>query len=351
MEKTDILSMTYEELENYVTNVLGEKKFRTKQIYDWLHVRLVDDLDQMTDLSKALREKLKATCKIPGMEKVECLVSRIDGTRKYLFRLDDGSVIESVLMEYKHGHSVCISTQVGCRMGCRFCASTLGGLERQMSAGEMLRQVYEIQKDSGQRVSNVVMMGTGEPLDNYDQAVRFLKMISDERGLRVSQRNLTLSTCGLVPNILRLADEGLNITLAISLHASNDRTRWEMMPVAKTYTIQQILDACRYYQEKRGRRVTFEYSLAKGVNDSEEDARALGRLLKGLSWHVNLIPINPVKERSFVQSDGDSVVKFKNMLEKYGGNVTIRREMGRDIQAACGQLRRRYMDASLNKEV
>ena len=278
-------------------------------------------------------------------------MSCIDGTRKYLFRLDDGSVIESVLMEYKHGHSVCISTQVGCRMGCRFCASTLGGLERQMSAGEMLRQVYEIQKDSGQRVSNVVMMGTGEPLDNYDQAVRFLKMISDERGLRVSQRNLTLSTCGLVPNILRLADEGLNITLAISLHASNDRTRWEMMPVAKTYTIQQILDACRYYQEKRGRRVTFEYSLAKGVNDSEEDARALGRLLKGLSWHVNLIPINPVKERSFVQSDGDSVVKFKNMLEKYGGNVTIRREMGRDIQAACGQLRRRYMDASLNKEV
>ncbi len=351
MEKTDIVSMTYEELENYVTEVLQEKRFRAKQIYEWLHVKLAGDFDQMTNLSKALREKLKAACRIPEMTIVDLLVSEIDGTRKYLFQLEDGSVIESVLMKYKHGNSVCISSQVGCRMGCRFCASTLGGLERQMSAGEMLRQVYEIQKESGERVSNVVMMGTGEPLDNYDQAVRFLRMISDEKGLNISQRNLTLSTCGLVPQIYRLADEKLAITLAISLHASNDETRREMMPVAKTYAIQEILDACRYYYEKNSRRITFEYSLARGVNDSPQAADALGRLLEGFMWHVNLIPINPVKERSFVQSDGESVVKFKNMLEKYGGNVTIRREMGRDIQAACGQLRRRYMDKSGKKEV
>ena len=235
-------------------------------------------------------------------------------------------------------------------MGCRFCASTLLGLERNLTTAEMLGQIYAIQKDTGERVSNIVIMGTGEPLDNYDSVVRFLHMISDEKGLNISQRNITLSTCGLVPEIYRLADEHLQITLAISLHASNNDKRMSMMPIAKRYSIDELLKACRYYYDTNGRRLTFEYSLASGVNDSPEDAKALAGLLKGFMWHVNLIPINPVEERSYVQSDRKSIMNFKNSLEKYGGNVSIRREMGRDIQAACGQLRRRYMTQIGEKE-
>ena len=351
MEKTDIRSMTFNELEDFVVNRLGDKKFRAKQMYDWIHVKLVQDFDEMTNLSKDLRERLKSRATLCPVTLACRLISEIDGTRKYLFRMEDGSVIESVLMKYKHGNSVCISSQVGCRMGCRFCASTLGGLERHLTAAEMLGQVYEIQKESGERVSNVVMMGTGEPLDNYEAAVRFIRLLSDEKGLHISQRNMTLSTCGLVPEIYRLADERLQITLAISLHASNDEKRKSMMPIAKKYSIEELLKACRYYYDTNGRRLTFEYSLAGGVNDMPEDARALAHLLKGFMWHVNLIPINPVKERDYVQSDRKSIVNFKNNLEKYGGNVTIRREMGRDIQAACGQLRRRYMTQVGEKEV
>lgn len=351
MEKTDIRSMTFNELEDFVVNRLGDKKFRAKQMYDWMHVKLVQDFDEMTNLSKDLRERLKSRATLCPVTLACRLISEIDGTRKYLFRMEDGSVIESVLMKYKHGNSVCISSQVGCRMGCRFCASTLGGLERHLTAAEMLGQVYEIQKESGERVSNVVMMGTGEPLDNYEAAVRFIRLLSDEKGLHISQRNMTLSTCGLVPEIYRLADERLQITLAISLHASNDEKRKSMMPIAQKYSIEELLKACRYYYDTNGRRLTFEYSLAGGVNDTPEDARALAHLLKGFMWHVNLIPINPVKERDYVQSDRKSIVNFKNNLEKYGGNVTIRREMGRDIQAACGQLRRRYMTQVGEKEV
>ncbi|MDD6233457.1 23S rRNA (adenine(2503)-C(2))-methyltransferase RlmN [Frisingicoccus sp.] len=351
MEKKDIRSMTPEELEAFVVNDLKDKKFRARQIYDWMHVKCVQNFDEMTNLSKDLRQKLSENATLCPVEKADCLISQIDGTRKYLFRMEDGSIIESVLMKYKHGNSVCISSQVGCRMGCRFCASTLLGLERNLNTSEMLGQIYAIQRDTGERVSNVVIMGTGEPLDNYDAVVRFIRMISDEKGLNISQRNITLSTCGIVPKIYQLADEHLQITLAISLHASDNEKRKSMMPIANKYDMDTLLEACRYYYETNGRRLTFEYSLARGVNDSPEDARALAKLLKGFMWHVNLIPINPVEERSYVQSDRKSIVNFKNSLEKYGGNVTIRREMGRDIQAACGQLRRRYMTQIGEKEV
>lgn len=351
MEKKDIRSMTPEELEAFVVNDLKDKKFRARQIYDWMHVKCVQNFDEMTNLSKVLRQKLSENATLCPVEKADCLISQIDGTRKYLFRMEDGSIIESVLMKYKHGNSVCISSQVGCRMGCRFCASTLLGLERNLNTSEMLGQIYAIQRDTGERVSNVVIMGTGEPLDNYDAVVRFIRMISDEKGLNISQRNITLSTCGIVPKIYQLADEHLQITLAISLHASDNEKRKSMMPIANKYDMDTLLEACHYYYETNGRRLTFEYSLARGVNDSPEDARALAKLLKGFMWHVNLIPINPVEERSYVQSDRKSIVNFKNSLEKYGGNVTIRREMGRDIQAACGQLRRRYMTQIGEKEV
>lgn len=347
---TDIRSMDRSALEAWVMENLGEKKFRAGQIYDWMHVKLVQDFDEMTNLSKALREKLKSTATLCPLKIADRLVSKIDGTRKYLFELQDGSIIESVLMKYKHGNSVCISSQVGCRMGCRFCASTLLGLDRNLTSAEMLGQIYSIQADTGERVSNVVIMGTGEPMDNYDNVVNFIRMISDEKGLNISQRNITLSTCGLVPQIRKLADEHLTITLAISLHAPNNDKRREMMPVADLYPLPELLEACRYYYETNGRRLTFEYSLAAGVNDSPQDAKALAGLLKGFMWHVNLIPINPVKERSYVQSERDAVVAFKNNLERYGGNVTIRREMGRDIQAACGQLRRRYILNNGEKE-
>lgn len=343
-QKVDIKSMSLDELEVFVVETLGEKKFRAKQLYDWMHVKLVSDFDAMTNISKDMRAKLEKFAAMTPITIIERLISNIDGTRKYLFRLHDGNVIESVWMQYKHGNSVCISSQVGCRMGCRFCASTIDGLARNLTAAEMLSQIYEIQKDTGARVSNIVIMGSGEPLDNYDQVVRFLHLISDEKGLNISQRNITASTCGIVPKIYELADEDLQITLAISLHAVNDERRRELMPIANKYSIEEILQACRYYYSRNNRRLTFEYSLVKDVNDSPQEAKELAKLLSGLNCHINLIPVNPVKERSFKQSDADSVQKFKNNLEKYGKNVTIRREMGRDIQAACGQLRKSYMD-------
>lgn len=344
-KKADIKSMNMDQLESFIVDVLGDKKFRAKQIYDWMHVKLVSDFDEMTNLSKPLREKLKTHADLAPLTIAQCLVSKIDGTRKYLFRLSDGNIIESVLMRYKHGNSVCVSSQVGCRMGCRFCASTLDGLTRHMTAGEMLSEVYEIQKDIGERISNVVIMGSGEPLDNYDSAITFVKMLSDEHGLNISQRNITLSTCGIVPKIYELAKEDLQITLAISLHAVSDEGRRELMPIANKYSIEEILEACRAYYGHNNRRLTFEYSLVKDVNDSEEHAKALAGLLKGINAHVNLIPVNPIKERDFKQSDTSAVVNFKNKLEKYGKTATIRREMGRDIQAACGQLRKSYIDA------
>ena len=271
-------------------------------------------------------------------------ISGVDGTRKYLFCLEDGNVIESVLMRYKHGNSVCVSSQAGCRMGCRFCASTLNGLARNLRASEILEQVYRIQRDTGERVSNVVIMGSGEPMDNYENVVRFIRLLSAPEGLNISQRNITVSTCGLVPQIYRLAEEGLQITLALSLHAPSDEVRRELMPIANRYPLREVLDACGNYYEKTGRRLTFEYSLVKGVNDNLEEAKALARLIGGYHGHVNLIPVNPIKERDYVQSNREAVEAFKNYLERQGINVTVRREMGRDIGGACGQLRKSYMD-------
>ncbi len=342
----DIKSMDYDTLCAYIME-LGEKKFRAEQVYKWLHEKLVTDFDMMTNMPKSLIGKLKEQCYIASFNIVQVLESKLDGTCKYLFELSDHNVIESVFMKYKHGNSVCISTQVGCRMGCKFCASTLDGMERNLTASEMLEQIYAITRHKGERISNVVLMGSGEPLDNFDNVLKFLDLISCDKGLNISQRNLTLSTCGLVPNIYKLADMKYQITLAISLHASDDETRKELMPIAKRYSIEEILDACRYYFEKTKRRLTFEYSLVANVNDTTEGAVKLGELLKDINCHVNLIPVNPIKERDFKQSEKDNVEKFKNKLERYGINVTIRREMGRDINGACGQLRKSYNDELL----
>lgn len=342
-EKPDIKSMNMAELVSFVEN-LGEKPFRAKQLYEWMHRKLSESIDEMTNLSAGFREKLKQECTYTVLKQTDVQVSKQDGTRKYLFMLEDGNVIESVFMRYKFGNSVCISSQAGCRMGCKFCASAIGGLERGLLPSEMLEQVYRIQKDTGERVSRVVVMGTGEPLDNYDALLRFIRLLTDERGLHISQRNLTVSTCGIVPNMLRLADEKLQITLAVSLHASSQQKRLEIMPVAARYDVEQVRDACRYYFEKTGRRITFEYALAAGVNDGEEDAYLLADLISGMNCHVNLIPINPVKERKFQASGQEAVLSFQNKLEKNGINVTIRREMGRDIDAACGQLRKKFME-------
>ena len=342
-EKTDIKSLNFKELQEYMLSI-GEKKFRAKQVYEWLHRKQVQSFGEMTNLSKDLQKKLEEQAGLTVLKPVEVQVSKLDGTRKYLFRLEDGNVIESVLMKYKHGNSVCISSQVGCRMGCRFCASTLDGLVRGLTPGEMLEQIYRIGQDIGERISNVVVMGTGEPLDNYENLIKFIEMLTDENGLHISQRNLTVSTCGIVPKMRELADRKLQITLALSLHASNQEKRKELMPVANKYEISEVLDACRYYFEQTGRRITFEYSLVGGVNDTEEDAKELSGLIRGMNCHVNLIPVNPVKERDYVQSNQQVILNFKNKLEKNGINVTIRREMGRDIDGACGQLRKRYME-------
>lgn len=349
MVKTDIKSLNYEELQAAAAE-LGEKKFRAGQLYQWMHQKLADDYDEMTNLPKSFREKLKESCTYTHLELADRLISKIDGTEKYLFRLADGNVIESVLMRYHHGNSVCISSQVGCRMGCRFCASTIGGLTRNLSASEMLEQVYRIQRITGERVSNLVVMGTGEPLDNYENLVCFIRLLSDERGLNISQRNITVSTCGLVEKIRQLAEEQLQITLALSLHASSQEKRRILMPVAYKYELDDVLEACRFYFSQTGRRLTFEYSLVGGVNDKDEDARALAALLGGMNCHVNLIPVNPIRERDFVQPERSVSEAFKNKLEKNHINVTIRREMGRDINGACGQLRKSYMETGERKD-
>ena len=342
MEKTDIKSLNLEELTAFVES-LGEKKFRAKQIYEWIHRKHVASFSEMTNISAALIEKLNQNCTLTSLKKADVQISKIDGTRKYLFLLDDGNVIESVLMRYKHGNSVCISSQVGCRMGCRFCASTLDGLVRGLRPSEMLDQIYQIGTDIGERISNVVVMGTGEPLDNYDNLLKFIELLSDENGLNISQRNLTVSTCGIVPRMRELADKKLQITLALSLHASNQEKRLQLMTVANKYDIKEAVDACRYYFEQTGRRITFEYSLVAGVNDTAEDAAELAELVRGINCHINLIPVNPIKERSYRQPDDGAVHAFQKKLERNGLTVTVRREMGRDIDGACGQLRRKHM--------
>lgn len=341
MEKKDIVSYTYKELRQEMEDT-GEKAFRAKQIYEWLHVKLAESFEEMTNLSRELREKLDRQYEIRQVEMLERQVSQIDGTNKFLFCLKDDHVVESVLMRYKHGNSVCISSQVGCRMGCRFCASTIGGLQRNLTPSEMLGQIYRIQRLTGERVSNVVVMGTGEPMDNYDNFLRFVQLLTDENGLHISQRNITVSTCGIVPAMKKLALEKLQITLALSLHGATQEKRKELLPVANKYDLKEVLEACDYYFEHTGRRITFEYSLVQGVNDTEEDVRQLTAILKPRNCHLNLIPVNPIKERNFEKPSKKNALKFQNKLEKNGINVTIRREMGSDIDGACGQLRRRY---------
>ena len=342
MAKIDIKSMNITELEDLLKE-LGEPKFRAKQIFDWLHAKQVDSFEEMTNLSKGLREKLSETASINGVEIVRKLVSQIDGTRKYLFALSDGAIIESVLMKYEHGNTVCISTQVRCRMGCKFCASTLDGVERGLTAGEMLSQIYAIQKDCGERVHGTVLMGSGEPLDNYDNVVKFLRLINDPKGQNMGQRHITLSTCGLVEKMYDLAEEDLQITLAVSLHAPNDGIRTQTMPIAKVYSMEKLLQACRDYADKTKRRITFEYALIHGVNDGDEHAWELVKKLRDMLCHVNLIPVNDVKERNYVKSTADRVKRFAGILNENGVETTVRRKLGSDIDAACGQLRRSHM--------
>ena len=340
--KKDICAYTYEQLQAEI-QAMGERGFRAKQIYEWLHVRLAEDFSEMTNLSKDLRARLEEQYEILPVVMLEKQESRLDGTCKFLFRLHDGNVVESVWMRYHYGNSVCISSQVGCRMGCRFCASGIGGLVRGLSPSEMLGQVYRLQRIMGERVSNVVVMGTGEPLDNYDSLLTFLKILTGEKGLHISQRNVTVSTCGIVPKMYELAKEHLQITLALSLHGATQEKRKQLMPVANAYELEEVLTACDAYFRETGRRITFEYSLIRGVNDTEEDVRELVRILGPRNCHLNLIPVNSVKEYDLKQPDRKNAQNFKNKLEKYGINVTLRRELGADIDGACGQLRRSYV--------
>ncbi len=342
----------YREWKSYLLSELketltgwGEPAYRANQIFLALHKELVSDFSEITTLPLGLRQRLHeiapATCAVMR----ELQHSAADGTEKYLFSMRDGALVESVLMRYEYGDSVCVSSQVGCRMGCRFCASARSGLERSLEPGEMLDQIYQIQKMTGRRVTHAVVMGTGEPLDNYDALVRFLRILCDPAGLGISQRCVTVSTCGLPDRIRELAEEHFQITLAISLHAPNDALRRTIMPVANRYSIQEILSACREYAAQTGRRISFEYSLIEGVNDGEEQARELGTLLRDIPCHINLISINPVKGAGYHEPDPRHVLHFKNILEKYKNHVTIRRKLGDDIDAACGQLRGRYLDA------
>ncbi len=348
-EKINIKSLDYKEIQEYIVSI-GQKAFRGRQIYKWLHERLAESFHEMTDLPEELRKRLDEDCSLEGCRIEKVQVSK-DGTKKYLMLLSDGNHVESVLMKYKHGNSVCISTQVGCRMGCRFCASTVGGLVRSLKTSEMLDQIYTITRETGERVSNVILMGIGEPLDNYDAVVKFIQMLTDEHGLHISQRNVTISTCGLVPQMKRLAGEEFAITLAISLHAPNDKLRREMMPVANRYSIEEIIEACREYLGVTNRRITFEYSMVEGKNDSLKDAEELSRLLCDMNCHVNLIPLNPVKGRLGQRSGQEKIRDFKLRLEKNHINVTIRREMGRDIDAACGQLRNKSEGGKLHEGI
>ncbi|MGN0601425.1 MAG: 23S rRNA (adenine(2503)-C(2))-methyltransferase RlmN [Oscillospiraceae bacterium] len=338
--KIDILSLTSDELLNLIEQ-MGEKPFRAKQIFQWLHVKKVSDFSEMTNLSAQLRDKLQQKFCIKSLFVCKRLESNSDNTVKYLYELDDGNHIESVLMEYNYGNTICVSTQVGCKMGCRFCASTIAGFKRNLTASEILLQVYEAEKNSGRHISGVVLMGIGEPLDNYDNVLAFLKLISCPEGANISLRHVSLSTCGLVPKIYELAKLRLGLTLSISLHAADNNTRSEIMPVNDRYDINELLEACHYYFNTTGRRISFEYALIDGHNDSYDDAKKLAQLLKNFICHVNIIPVNKIKERDF-KSDRKSAYRFQKYLNELGINATVRRTLGADIDAACGQLRREY---------
>ena len=343
MAKEDLKSMSLEELQGFMANI-GEAKFRAKQVFEWIHKKQADSFSDMTNLSKNLREKLEKEAKLSYARILEKRVSKQDGTTKYLFALENDNIIESVLMRYGYGNAVCISTQVGCRMGCTFCASTLDGVERNLTAGEMLSQIYEIQKDTGERVSSVVLMGSGEPLDNYDNVIKFIRLLNDKDGLNIGQRHITLSTCGLIEKMYKLADECLQITLAVSLHAPNDEIRNKIMPVSKKNDMDRLLEACKYYSDTTKRRITFEYAMISGVNDSIECAKELSERLRNMLCHINLIPVNDVKERNYKKSSGETVERFAEFLNSKGIETTVRRKLGSDINAACGQLRNGYLE-------
>ncbi len=337
--KTDINSLTYEKL-NSVIEELGQPTFRAKQIYTWLHKYGVSSFDEMTNISKQLREILADNYFISTCEIEDKYTSKIDDTVKYLFRLYDGEYVESVIMKYKYGYTICVSSQVGCKMGCTFCASTLAGFKRNLTAGEIEAQLQSAQKDLQIKISHIVLMGIGEPLDNFDNVIDFLYNVNNENGLNISMRNITLSTCGVVPRIYDLMALNLQLTLTISLHAPNDNIRSKTMPINRKYNIDELIKACKNYAEKTGRRVSFEYTLIKDVNDSTKDALELSARLKGMNSHINLIPVNDVKERGNVRSSKEAILNFQNVLKKHGINATIRRTLGSDINASCGQLRR-----------
>lgn len=337
----DLKDFEFDELSAYL-NELGEPKFRAKQIFSWLH-KGVEDYDDMTNISKATREKLRKNTYVSTLKIREKYVSKLDGTVKYLFELPDKNCIESVVMRYHHGLTICISSQVGCRMGCRFCASTIGGLYRSLTAGEILNQVIFSQKDMGERISNIVIMGIGEPLDNYDNIVKFLHNVNNENGINIGYRHITLSSCGVVSGIYKLAEEKLPITLTISLHAPNDKIRDTIMPINHKWNISELMKACKVYADTTGRRISFEYSLIHGVNDSIENAKELARLIKPLHGHVNLIPVNKVEERDFHKGSAQDIRVFCDTLISLGINATVRRELGSDISASCGQLRKKIL--------
>ena len=334
----DILSMTLEELTAEFDG-LNIPRFRAKQVYEWLHKHLAANYDEMTNLPKDLRTELSESFPIYGCEIAKKQVSQLDKTVKYLFALHDGDYVESVVMKYKYGYTICVSSQVGCKMGCAFCASTLGGFKRCLLPGEILSQLYCAQRDIGERISHIVLMGMGEPLDNFDNVMRFISLITDEKGLNISMRNISLSTCGVVPKIKELLDRRLQLTLSISLHAPNDELRSRIMPINRSYHVDELISVCRKYAAETSRRISFEYAMLSGVNDSDECAYELASKLKGMLCHVNLIPVNEVAESPFKPSSPQQVERFVEILSKKGINATVRRKLGSDIDASCGQLR------------
>lgn len=346
MNKININDFTLIELEEYIVS-LDEKNFHAKQIFKWIHKVGVTSFDEMTDISKSLRDKLKNNTYILNMEVITCQKSKKDGTMKFLIKLTDNCAIESVFMRYNHGNTLCVSTQVGCKMGCKFCASTKEGFERSLLASEIEGQIQTVQRYTGERISNVVYMGIGEPLDNYDNVVKSIRIINDAQGLNIGARHISLSTCGLVPKIYKLAEENIQCTLSISLHATTDEKRRDIMPIANRYSIEELLTACKEYIKITGRRISFEYALIYGKNDSYEDALALAKLLRGMIAHVNLIPVNEIKEKEYKKATEKSVEKFMNTLNSMGIVTTVRRELGSDIDAACGQLRKKYIENSI----
>ncbi|MCM8710572.1 23S rRNA (adenine(2503)-C(2))-methyltransferase RlmN [Clostridium sp. SYSU_GA19001] len=341
---TNILDLSLEDLKLWMREN-RESEFRAKQIFDWIY-KNVWDFDDMRNIPLSLRQKLQNYFYIGIPKILQCLKSNLDETEKFLLEYADGNVIECVVMKYKHGISICISTQIGCKMGCKFCASTLEGVVRNLTAGEMLAQVMVAQKKIGQRISNIVLMGSGEPLDNYDNVIKFINYANADYGFKIGQRHITLSTCGIIPKIIELADKKMQITLAISLHASNDTLRKSMMPIAYKYSIKELIEACKYYIEKTNKRITFEYALVKDVNDRREDAEMLVKLLKDMLCHINLIPVNEVRENKFRKPSSENIKTFYNILTSFGIETTIRKEMGADINAACGQLRRSYLKSN-----